>query len=142
MADLAKPEVQGGAAVLANAASTFFATFDLDSAEARKLAYNATTASESLSDHIGEKINLVHVLAQNVELEDMNNPGVMNQAVRVILIDDKNRAFGTVSSGVLNSVQQIIGIMGHPSTWEKPLTVKASKKRGRKGFEFTTLEIV
>jgi hypothetical protein len=42
----------------------------------------------------------------------------------------------------MTSLQNITGILGHPSSWEEPLPVVVTEVKGRKGYRFMTIKLV
>lgn len=126
---------------LANTGSSIYCSLKGNDLDTKKKIYNAVSDSSPLHDMIGKTIKVRDIIAQNVQLEDMQNPGEMVDTVRVVLIDDKGKAFGTVSSGVMNSLQNIFAIVGQPESWADPLPVIVREKTGRKGFRFLSLEL-
>lgn len=127
---------------LANVTSTIFCSIVGDDIESKKRIFNAVSNSTPLKDMIGKTIAIKDVIAQNVRLEDMNKPGEFNDAVRVVLIDPDGVAYGTVSSGVMNSLTNLFAIVGKPETWAEPMNVQVNSKAGRRGFNFLALELV
>ena len=126
---------------LANVSSTIYCSILGNDVESKKIIFNAVSNSVPLKDMIGKTINVKDVIAQNVRLEDMNKPGEFNDSVRVVLIDDEGKAYGTVSTGIMNSLTNMFAIMGKPDTWDAPLPMKVNSKAGRRGFNFLSLEL-
>lgn len=108
--------------------------------EARKSTLNAVTNAEPIADHLGETINLVHVVAQAVTVVDEKS-GESNDTVRTILLADDGKAYAAISEGLLGSLRDIFGIMGEPNTWPEPLPVQVVEKRSRSGFRFMKIEL-
>lgn len=125
---------------LSNVTSTIFCSIVGNDLDSKKRIYNAVSNSTPLKDKIGDVLNIVDVIAQNVRLEDRNNPGTYNDAVRVVLIDADGAAYGTVSSGVMNSLTNMFAIVGNPH-WETPMPIKVNSKKGNRGFDFLSLEL-
>lgn len=111
-----------------------------DSLEARKATLNAVTNAEPISDHLGETINLVHVVAQAVVIVD-DKTSEATDAIRAILLDANGNAFAATSDGLMGSLRDIFGIMGQPDTWVEPLPIRVVEKRGRSGFRFYKIEL-
>ena len=53
--------------------------------------------------------------------------GEVSVAPRVVLIDDKGKAYQSVSVGIYSSLKNIMFVYGDPSTWEKPVKVKITQ---------------
>lgn len=116
-------------------------TFKGDTLDERKATLSAVTNSEPISDHLGETIQLAHVVTQAVTISD-EKTGEVTDAVRIILIDSSGGAYAAVSEGLFGSLRDVFGIMGHPSEWVEPLPVRVVEKKGRSGFRFMKLELV
>jgi len=129
-------------AALEEVTSTVYCSIKGDDVEAKKAIFNAISNSTPLKDEIGKTIFVKDVIAQNVRLEDLNQPGVFNDSVRVVLIDPEGHAYGTVSTGVMNSLTNLFAIMGKPDTWADPLEVSVNSVTGRRGFNFISLSLV
>ena len=69
-------------------------------------------------------IKVKDVLVEAIELVN-EETGEMERAPRVVLIDDKGKAYQAVSMGIFNAVKKAIQIFGEP-TWDEPIefTVK------------------
>ena len=118
----------------------------------KAMILNAMTAAEPLAEYIDPKskesavFNVRHFVIEAIDLpkQDGNGKplesGELQTVPRVTLITEEGQALTTVSGPVYRSVQQIIGIMGHPATWPGALPVKAVK-RGQGNREFFTLQI-
>ena len=111
-----------------------------DTVESRKVTLNAVTNADPVSDHLDETIDLVHVVTQAVTIAD-DKTGEERDVVRVILLSADGSAYAAVSDGLLGSLRDVFGIMGHPSTWAEPLPVKVVEKRGRSGYRFYKIEL-
>lgn len=85
-------------------------------------------AVNSPSHRIADMVNMeINVTNFYVEKTQINNDGVMVDAFRTVLIDDNGESFGAVSTGVVNSLKNIVSFLGMPSTWERPLTVRVKE---------------
>lgn len=100
--------------------------------------YSAVSDCDSLTEHVGEVLNLENVIIQPVDVSDPRT-GEMRRANRIVVITDKGEAFGCVSSGVETAMKQLFAIVGEP-TWSPALPMKVVEKKGRNGYKFTTLE--
>lgn len=126
----------GSPAILGNMyASTSAESFD------EKLKLLAAIAdAESLVDHLGEIIEVQDIIIQPIELEDMATHEMV-KTNRIVLITPDGDAYASVSNGIETAVKNLFAVFGKPS-WYPAIPLSAVKKRGRKGFEFTTLEAV
>jgi len=116
-----------------------FSTFAGDDFETRVKMLDALTDPAPISEHLGETIKLANVIAQAVEIAD--DDGVVNETVRVILVDDEGNSYAALSDGLFRSIQNIFGILGQPHEWPNPLPVKVIEAKSRKGFRFFTIKV-
>jgi len=126
-------------AMLANG-SGIVSTLKGNDLATRKATLNAVTNATPISDHLGEIINLVHVVAQQVTIVD-DKSGEANDAIRAILLDADGSAYAATSDGLMGSLRDVFGIMGQPDTWVEPLPIRVVEKRGRSGFRFYKIEL-
>ena len=83
--------------------------------------------TENLSDHLNEKIDVVDIFAHKSHMRDKQT-GELVPALRVVLIAKDKKTYASVSSGVINSIQNILSIVGDPNVtgaWEEPIPVMA-----------------
>jgi len=126
-------------AMLANGSGILSTLTGTDLAS-RKTTLNAVTNATPISDHLGETINLVHVVAQVVSIVDVKT-GEATDAVRAILLDADGSAYAATSDGLMGSLRDVFGIMGQPDTWSEPLPIRVVEQRGRSGFRFYKIEL-
>lgn len=132
-------------AQLSNPTSTqmYCSLKDDGSAKSKASIYNAINSpDEKLSEHIGEVIELVHIVAHQVQLPD-EETGEIITVLRTILVDKAGKTYEAVSGGVANSISRLLQIFGQPETWKEPIKIKAKQKATRNGNnKVTTLEII
>jgi hypothetical protein len=80
----------------------------------------AVTDSEPFADNLGKTIQLKDIIIQVIPMTDEQTGEVVDQP-RILLLDDEGTAYHAISSALLRSLNNIIGIMGEPSTWEAPV---------------------
>ena len=71
------------------------------------------------------------MLVEIIQVEN-EETGEVEEAPRVVLIDDKGAAYQAVSAGMFSAVKKAIQIFGQP-TWDEPLPMlikQISVKRG------------
>lgn len=144
--------LRGEIASLSDSQVPVWSSLQSDKFEDRAAILNAMTAAEPLADYIDNKtkespiFNVRHFVIEAIDLpkQDANGQalpsGELQTVPRVTMVTENGQALTTVSGPVYRSVQQIIGIMGHPATWPSALPVKAVK-RGQGNREFYTLQI-
>jgi hypothetical protein len=143
--DVAVSRGNGGSSVIErmamlNAGTGIVSTLDGATREGKVATLNAVTNAEPINEHLGEVINLTHVVVQAVQIAD-EKTGEVSDVPRTILLTDDGTAYAAVSDAILGSLRDVFGIMGHPSEWTEPLPVKVVEKRGRAGFRFYKIEL-
>jgi hypothetical protein len=93
--------------------------------------------AEPISDHLGETINLRNYVAQATEVESLSKPGTMDAVVRIVLVDDELNAYAAISVGIAKSLENLVGIVGKPATWQGPIPIKVVSKKGKRGNYYT-----
>lgn len=98
----------------------------------KALVYNASNNPEhKVADFINKTINVKDVLVELIQVEN-EETGEVEEAPRVVLIDDKGEAYQAVSAGMFSAIKKAIQIFGQP-TWDEPLPMlikQVSVKRG------------
>jgi deoxyxylulose-5-phosphate synthase len=96
---------------------------------------------KALSDVIGQSINVVHMIAHEVELVS-EGTGEIEKHFRVILVDENGVSYASVSDGITNSLKQIFNIVGEPPFIDEPLQLRVLQKKGKGNNKFLTLELL
>lgn len=105
---------------LSENATTSFCSIQGGTREAKAQVYNAANnPTHKVGDYINKVINVRDVLAEQIEITD-EETGVVENAVRVVLIDDKGESYQAVSTGIYNALKRAIQVFGAP-TWDEPL---------------------
>ena len=128
---------------LANPQSAVATSIELTPMNAVKL-YQVNSDAEPLEASVGIVINLRHYVATVVQFQAEVKPGQfeIRTGVRLVLVDDvEGKSYATMSEVVMSDLKQLIGLAGHPSTWEEPIRVVAAKVKGRGPRSFLTLKI-
>ena len=117
----------------------FCSITDFDSVDSKIAVYNAmNNPDEKLADHVNNVIEVKDILAHEIELAD-EETGELIRTLRTVLIDTKGKTYVAVSGGIANSVQRILQIFGHPTTWETPVKVKPRRVQTRNGNNMVTI---
>lgn len=120
--------------------SNAFCSIKEDSLEAKKLVYNASNnPTHKIDDYINKEIALKDVFVEIIELAN-ENTGDLEQAPRIVLIDDKGESYQCVSTGIFGSLKKLMAIFGEP-TWEEPIHVVVKQVKVKRGT-MLTLEVV
>lgn len=119
--------------------SNAFCSIKEDSLEAKKLVYNASNnPTHKIDDYINKEIALKDVFVEIIELVN-ENTGELEQAPRIVLIDDKGESYQCVSNGIFGSLKKLMAIFGEP-TWEDPIHVVVKQVKVKRGT-MLTLEV-
>lgn len=124
--------------------TSIFTTVKGETLEDRKRVFNAIQSAERVADHLGKVIKIKDIVVQRVEIsstDEADGSVTTDVAPRVIFLADDGKAYVGLSNGLLRSAENILGVLGDPSTWGEPLAVKFAEKRGRNGFRFMTLDL-
>ena len=142
-ADVAAPSLLSS---LENPGSKLFCSIENDGTrKAAAKVYNAINGEAlQLSEHLGEVLELVDVVAHPLQLANMET-GELNECLRSVLITADGTAYQAVSEGIISSLSKIFSIVGMPNggAWHaepvkvKPVQVTTSNKR-----KVMTLEMV
>ncbi|UWI18494.1 MAG: Single-stranded DNA-binding protein [Bacteriophage sp.] len=119
--------------------SNAFCSIKEDSLEAKKLVYNASNnPTHKIDDYINKEIALKDVFVEIIELAN-ENTGELEQAPRIVLIDDKGESYQCVSNGIFGSLKKLMAIFGEP-TWEDSIHVVVKQVKVKRGT-MLTLEV-
>lgn len=116
--------------------SNAFCSIKEDSLEAKKLVYNASNnPTHKIDDYINKEIALKDVFVEIIELAN-ENTGELEQAPRIVLIDDKGESYQCVSTGIFGSLKKLMAVFGEP-TWEEPIHVVVKQVKVKRGTMLT-----
>lgn len=111
-----------------------YASFAIDSVEARKALYNAINGDAgSVSDNEGKDIAVQDVVISKVSLTDDN--GEFTENPRVTLITPDGDRYSSASWGVFRSIIAISEVFG-TLHFDDPITIIAKKVKTKKGHTF------
>ncbi len=86
----------------------------------RARVFNASNNPDhKIGDYINKVIMVKDVLAEQIQVTN-EETGELDNAVRVVFIDDKGESYQAVSFGIFNAVKKAISMFGNP-TWDEPL---------------------
>lgn len=114
--------------------------------KARVTLFNACSNPAKLSDMINKRIKLLHIYAEIIQCQHVDENGGEVSIVsvpRVILIDESGKGYQAVSVGIYNSVKRIVQMFGSPETWDKPHTVEIQNvnlKNGQHTFNLIMID--
>lgn len=123
-----------------NDASKVVTTITGEDFDARLALASALTTSEPLGDNLNKTINLVDYVITVVTLLNKET-GEVNDAPRIVLVDQDGSAYHATSLGLLTSLRNIRLAIG--TLWgERPVPVQVVRQKGNNGFHFFTVNIV
>lgn len=108
----------------------------------KKELFNALESCDALlNDCVGQEIEIQDVYIEEKQVVD-EDTGELKTKYRTILFDKSGQTYATGSYGIYNVLKKIVQIYGLPTSWEKPLKVKISKKAIKGGKQSLTLTLV
>ena len=135
MANIVKFEDEQG-----TPATGIYSSVTAETRDEKLAVFDAVSNSESLEDMVGKTIDVENIIIQPVEMCD-EKTGEVREANRIVLITDEGKAYGCVSSGVETSIKNLFAIVG-PAPWTPAIRFEVTKKQGRNGYKFMTLNHV
>lgn len=118
--------------------SGVFTTVKGTDIEAKKTVFTAVNDAEPLSDHLGEILDVVDIVAHKVEVAN-EETGEIDEATRVVLLTADGKALASVSVGIQGAVRNILAFLGEPSTWDGAVKLVPVERKGRRGFRYMSL---
>ena len=118
-----------------------FSTVDAKTMEGKASVYKALNDATPLRDVVGETLSVKDIIVQRVEVE--TDEGDVVEQPRTSLITSDGAAYSATSNGIFSAVKNILGIFGHPSTWEAPLKLVVEEKATRRNamYRYLTLSL-
>lgn len=112
------------------------------SVESKAKVYNAMNNTDfSIGDYIGETIEMVDFLAHRGSITD-DETGEVSEIDRCVIIDVNGKTYGSISTGIKNSMLNIFQSFGNPQTWENPLPLQVVEKKSKRGRRFYSIKVV
>lgn len=118
----------------AEATGSIYTTVAGDDPESKLKIFGAITGAERIDEVLNDTIPLVDFIIQAIEVADLDS-GELNATTRVTLIDKDGNAYAGISQPLVNSLQMLTQIMGHPTTWTNPVDVVVEEITTRRGFK-------
>lgn len=106
--------------------------------EDKKILFNSMNNPEKRTgDCINEVINLRNVYVESVNCVNQDT-GEVTVCPRVVLIDDNNVGYQSVSLGIFSALKKLFSTFGEPNTWGEaiPIKIKQLTKGERKILTF------
>lgn len=121
---------------LATGRAAFYSSLQGNDFATKVATVEAMTNSIPIKENINKTISVANVIVQSVPMLDQAT-GELRDQPRIILLDADGTAYHAISGGLWRSVQNIINIVGEPSTWPAPLPVHIVSVKGRQGDFYT-----
>ncbi|MNM27061.1 hypothetical protein D3C81_375410 [compost metagenome] len=102
--------------------------------------YNAMNFTEGAFKSVNKPIVISDIIAHNITLMD-EQTGEMIDAVRVVLVTPEGKGYHAVATGIMTSVQKIVGMFGR-APWQPALVVMPRRVPTRRGFETLTIDVI
>lgn len=119
----------------------YYATFDVKTTADKKRLYNARNNSETLSGSVGDVIEVADFVIDVITINDAQTKQP-KQVPAVHIIDTDGKSWQSASTGVINSVCNIISSFGTPSEWDEPLQVCVKETRTTSNMPFKFLDVL
>lgn len=122
-------------------ANPTFCSMTVQSKQEKIAFYNAVqNCDNKISDYINKRFKFNNVYMEKTEVmeKDKNgNPtGVINNAVKIVLIQPDGTGIVSTSKGILTSLYALFQIFGLPNEWEEPMEVEVKQVETAKGRTF------
>lgn len=102
--------------------------------------YNAMNFTEGPFKLQVKPVVISDIIAHNITLMD-EQTGEMVDAIRVVLVTPEGKGYHAVSTGLMSSVQKIVGMFGR-APWVPNLVVMPRRVPTRRGFETLTIDVI
>ena len=123
----------------ANPTAGMYCSMKAGTREEKLAIFKAISDPEPLEDHIGERLDVEHIMIQPVELPDPIT-GELKTNNRFTLITVDGQAYNTTSKGVDIVMQNLFAVMGTPP-WVGGIPLVAHKEQGSNKYKYTTLRL-
>ena len=121
---------------LATGRAAFYSSLKGDDFATKVATVEAMTNSVPIKENLNRTVKVKNVIVQSVPMADRATGEVRDQP-RIILLDEDGTAYHAISGGLWRSVQNIINIVGEPSTWPAPLPIHIVSVKGGQGDFYT-----
>lgn len=114
-----------------------FSSVQAETQEEKLEIYASISDCDDLKKQVNKVINVENVIIQQVELPN-DDTGELEKANRIVLIDNKGKAYGCTSTGVETSIKNLFAVVG-AAPWSPAIPLMPVMKQGRNGWEFMSL---
>ena len=122
-------------------ANPTFCSMTVESKKEKIAFYNAVlNCDNKISDYINKRFSFNNVYLEKTEVmekdKDGNPTGVINDAVKIVLIQPDGKGIVSTSKGILTSLYALFQIFGTPDQWDEPMEVEVKQIETAKGRTF------
>lgn len=115
---------------------SFFSSIQGNNFESKIATLEAMSNSVPIKENLRKTINVQNIILQTVSMADRRTGEVRDQP-RIILIDADGTAYHAISAGLYTSIKNMLGVAGHPATWNAPIAIHIVEEKGREGDYYT-----
>lgn len=137
-AEFSQRDIAGEIVSINQGSAAFYSSIKGDDMDSKLAVASALSNAESLSDNLNQHLAVKDIIVQHVEL--VNEKGQLESAPRITIITADGKAYSATSIGVFSAVKQLLGVVGEPETWTKPIDMFAVSEKGNNGYKYTTLK--
>jgi hypothetical protein len=117
-----------------------YSSIKADDFKTKLTVLDAMNNSTPLDEYLNQPFELKDIIVTVVHLADQKTGEVKPQP-RIVLIDSTGTARHATSTGLMQSVTTLIGVLGEPHTWPAPVKAKVVKE-GNGTNKYFTLKLV
>lgn len=115
-------------------------TFRTETFEDKVKILDAMTNSVPLAENIGKVIQVANLIVKKVVLPN-ERTGELEESARITLVDADGKSYHATSSALYNALDDILSVVGGPSTWNAPLPIKIERVKANGPGHFFTAKI-
>lgn len=104
----------------ANTPLVAYSSIKGDDIDAKMDVLNAVSNAEPIAQHLGEELLIRDIIIMNTTLTDKAT-GEVVEVQRTVVITEDGTAYAAMSGGIIRSLNNMIGVLGEPSTWPAPV---------------------
>lgn len=117
-----------------------FTTVKGDDFETKRKIFSAVNDAVPATDLEGKPFQVSDVVMEPVEFTN-EKTGEIETTVRTIFITPDGQAYQVFSGPVFNAVKRLLSLIGEPSTWPEPISVRLTEE-GRGTNRYLKLTLV
>lgn len=137
--EFSQRDIAGEIVSINQGSAAFYSSIKGDDMDSKLAVASALSNAESLSDNLNKHLAVKDLIVQHVELVN-EQTGKLESAPRITIITADGAAYSATSIGVFSAVKQLLGVVGEPETWTKPIDMFAVSEKGNNGYKYTTLK--